>query len=107
MHREIGATADLPRQRELASRFFELIATTGRSPRLDALLLFIGGMFPGSFYLESPGRPAHDAAYRTRLLAALDAIDEELAAQVTDDYLRGARSIAVDYLKTLGRLADG
>jgi hypothetical protein len=94
----------VPRQRELPSRFFTLIATTGRSPRLDALLLFIGGMFPGSFYLESPGRPAHDAAYRTRLLAALD---EELAAQVTDDYLRGARSIAVDYLKTLGRLADG
>jgi DNA-binding GntR family transcriptional regulator len=105
LHREIAMAPDVPRQRELARRFFNLIATTGRSPRLDALLSFIGGMFPGSFYLESPAWPAHDAGYRERLLAALDALDDELAAQITDEYLRGCGSIAIDYLTSLGRLA--
>ncbi len=37
LHREIGAAEDVTRQRELARRFFNLIATTGRSPRLAVI----------------------------------------------------------------------
>ncbi len=52
LHGEIAAADDELRRRELDRRFFNVIAATGRSPRLDSLLQFIGGMFQGSFYFE-------------------------------------------------------
>ncbi|WP_368672032.1 GntR family transcriptional regulator, partial [Parafrankia sp. Ea1.12] len=52
LHREIATTEDEARRRSLDRRFFQIIATAGKSPRLDAILEFLGGVLQGSFYYE-------------------------------------------------------
>jgi DNA-binding GntR family transcriptional regulator len=102
LHQEIAATADVTRQRDLGRRFFNLIASTGRSPRLDLLLQFIGGMFQSSFYFEAPGWAAHDADYRERLLGAIESGDERLASRLSEEYLHGCGRLTVGHLRASG-----
>ena len=52
LHREIGSIEDTARRMELDRRFFNVIASAGRSPRLDAVLEFLGGVFQGERLLR-------------------------------------------------------
>jgi DNA-binding GntR family transcriptional regulator len=102
LHREIAATDDVARRRELGRQFFNTIAVTGSSPRLDALLQFIGGMFQGSFYFEAPGWAEHEASFQEQLLAAIAAGDERLAESVSAEHLRGSAALTIGYLRSRG-----
>jgi DNA-binding GntR family transcriptional regulator len=104
LHDQVRATDDAARHGELGQRFFSVIAATGRSPRLDGLLQLIGGMYPGSFYRETPGWETHEVEYQERLLGAVASGDERLAAQITEDYLQGCARLTVGYLRDRGRL---
>lgn len=102
LDREIAATGDVTRRKELDRRFFNVIAATGRSPRLDSLLQFIGGMFQGSFYYEPPQWADNEQSFRQRLLAAIEAADSRLAARVIEEHMRACASLTVDYLRSRG-----
>lgn len=106
LHREIAATADPLERKELDRRFFNLIATTGRSPRLDSLLAFLGGMFQGSLYFESPKWSANERNFRRRLLVAIEADDEQAAARISEEHMRTCASLTIEHLQTQGYWAD-
>jgi DNA-binding GntR family transcriptional regulator len=105
LHSEAAATGEAARRSYLGRQFFNVIAATGRSPRLDSLLQLIGGMFQGSFYLETPGWEAHEADYRQRLLGAVESGDERLASRISEEYLLGCARMTIDYLRSRGYLA--
>ena len=102
LHDEAAAATEPGRRGELGRRFFNVIAATGRSPRLDSLLQLIGGMFQGSFYFETPGWAAHEAQYQERVLGAIESGDDRLASRVSEDYLVGCGRMTVDHLRSRG-----
>jgi DNA-binding GntR family transcriptional regulator len=102
LHREIGASADPQRRKQLDRRFFNVVASAGRSPRLDSILVFLGGALQGSFYLESPGWVGNDEKYRGLLLDAIGAGDVPAAVRVTEEHLRSCAELTVEHLRARG-----
>jgi DNA-binding GntR family transcriptional regulator len=99
---EAAAATDTSRRQDLGRQFFNVIAATGRSPRLDSLLQLIGGMFQGSFYLETPGWQTHEADYQQRLLGAVESGDERQASRISEEYLLDCGRMTVDHLRSRG-----
>jgi DNA-binding GntR family transcriptional regulator len=102
LDREIDATDDDARRRSLDRRFFSVVARAGKSPRLDAILGFLGGALQGSFYYDAPGWPANEQDYRRRLLAAIGARDAEAAVRTSEEHVRACAGLAVAHLRARG-----
>lgn len=106
LHREIAATDDGARRKALDLRFFTVIATAGRSSRLDSISQLLGGMFQGSFYFESPGWAANEMGFRQNLLGAIEAGDERSAARISEEHVRTCAGVTIGYLKDRGYWAE-
>lgn len=102
LHREIGSIEDTARRMELDRRFFNVIATAGRSPRLDAVLEFLGGVFQASVYFESPRWADNEHKYRRQLLSAIKSGDVEAAAKTSEEHLRTCASLSIEHLRSSG-----
>ncbi|WP_235015062.1 FCD domain-containing protein, partial [Parafrankia sp. Ea1.12] len=90
------------RRRSLDRRFFQIIATAGKSPRLDAILEFLGGVLQGSFYYDSPAWVDNEARYRELLLAEIRAGDVVAAARTSEEHVRSCAAVTVEHLRTRG-----
>jgi DNA-binding GntR family transcriptional regulator len=102
LDREIAATDDPARQRSLDRRFFGVITVAGKSPRLDAILGFLGGALQGSFYYDAPGWAANEREYRARLLAAIEAGDAPSAVRISEEHVRSCAALTVEHLRARG-----
>lgn len=102
LHSEIASTQNAGRRENLDTRFLTVIARAGSSRRLDSILQFVGGALAGRFYYEWPGWPANEEAYRTRLLAAVEARDVRGAVRVTETHIRGCAAPTIELLQSRG-----
>ncbi|CAI7976806.1 GntR family transcriptional regulator [Frankia sp. Hr75.2] len=104
LHREIATTEDEARRRSLDRRFFQIIATAGKSPRLDAILEFLGGVLQGSFYYDAPAWVDNEAKYRERLLDAIQADDVVTATRTSEEHVRSCAAVTIEHLRSRGYL---
>ncbi|MBL7499997.1 GntR family transcriptional regulator [Frankia sp. CNm7] len=102
LHQEIAATGDVARVRALDRRFFQLITNSGRSPRLDTILEFLGGALQGSFYFDAPGWAHNEAAYREQMLGAIETGDVLAAARISEEHVRSCAAVTIEHLRTRG-----
>ncbi|WP_018503484.1 GntR family transcriptional regulator, partial [Parafrankia discariae] len=102
LHREITTTGEETRRRSLDRRFFQIIATAGKSPRLDAILDFLGGVLQGSFYYDAPAWENNETKYRERLLTEIRAGDVTAAARTSEEHVRSCAAVTVEHLRTRG-----
>ncbi|MCK9930824.1 GntR family transcriptional regulator, partial [Frankia sp. Mgl5] len=77
-------------------------ATAGKSPRLDAILEFLGGVLQGSFYFDAPAWGDNEAKYRERLLDAIQADDVVTATRTSEEHVRSCAAVTVEHLRTRG-----
>ncbi|MEX5633143.1 GntR family transcriptional regulator [Parafrankia sp. FMc2] len=102
LHREIAGTEEASRRRTLDRRFFQIVATAGKSPRLDAILAFLGGVLQGSFYFDSPASADNEAKYREQLLDAIRAGDVAEATRTSEEHVRSCAAVTIDHLRSRG-----
>jgi DNA-binding GntR family transcriptional regulator len=106
LHREINASDNATRRKDLDRRFFNFIATAGRSPRLDSILQFLGGVYQGSVYYESSRWMVNASKFRQQLLVAIKAGDEQAATQISEDHLRSCATLTIEHLRSRGYWPD-
>jgi DNA-binding GntR family transcriptional regulator len=102
IHEEIAETNDPAVAESLNREFVSRINQAGSSPRLRAILRFLSGALPGSYYVISPEWATTEAKYRDLMLRALEAHDSDVAAQVAAEHLRECSRLTIEVLKARG-----
>lgn len=100
LHDEIDEIPDAAARVALNREFISSINVAGSSPRLLAILRFLSGALPGSFYATSPEWATTESRYRALVLDALDAHDPDAAARVAQQHLRECARLTSDVLRS-------
>lgn len=100
------ATADDERAVRLNHEFHRAINVAADSPKLAQLMSQITRYAPESVFPTIPGWPELSTAHHRRLLAALEARDENLARTAMSEHLAEGAKPLIGHLSQVGVVAD-